>query len=227
MEIIQGVHQVDGINGNVYLISSDNIMLIDTGMPHNAQNILKYVSENLNRDPSEIKTIVITHHHIDHTGSLYELKNITKAKVAVHKKDAKYVSGQKNPSSSKFLSILFKIIGLFFRSKPVDPDIILQENDEIEGYSVVHTPGHTPGSICLYNPEKNIIFVGDALRFVKGKIEGPPARFTPEPQIARDSIGKISKLNFDVMLSGHGQPLKPNASEKVNEFYKSLKIKYS
>jgi glyoxylase-like metal-dependent hydrolase (beta-lactamase superfamily II) len=88
---------------------------------------------------------------------------------------------------------------------------------------VVHTPGHTLGSISLYDPVRRVLFVGDAVRFVEGKIEGPPERFTADMQQAIKSIQKISQLDFDVMLSGHGEPLKPNASERVKEFYASLK----
>lgn len=88
---------------------------------------------------------------------------------------------------------------------------------------VVHTPGHTPGSISLYDPVRRLLFAGDAVRFVNGKINGPPERFTLDMQQAIQSIQKISQLDFDVMLSGHGEPLKPDASERVKEFYASLK----
>lgn len=67
------------------------------------------------------------------------------------------------------------------------------------------------------------MFVGDAVRFVDGKIEGSPEGFTLDPEKAKESIGRISTFDFDVMLSGHGQPLTPDASQKVKDFYASLK----
>ena len=222
MEILPGIHQVDGVNANSYFVVGDEITLIDTGLPRNAKKILDYLHNTLSRNPSDIKTIVLTHHHVDHTGNLFDLKKITKAKVAVHIEDADYISGRKSPPAPLAMSIIFMVLSLFLHSKPVEPDIILRENDEIGGFVVIHTPGHTPGSICLYNPGSRVIFVGDILRFINGKIEGPPARFTSDLKIAVNSIEKISNLSFDVMLSGHGQPLKFNASDKVKEFYRSL-----
>lgn len=224
MEIVSGVHQVDGVNANVYLlIDEEKLTVVDTGMPKNAEKILGYVGK-INRQPSSISRILLTHCHIDHVGSAYELKRITNAKVGVHQEDAEFVSGKKSmPAPKGAMSIAFKVMSPFFKFRPVEPDITLKENAKVGGLVVVHTPGHTPGSISLYDPVRRVLFVGDAVRFVDGKIKGPPERFTPDMQQAIKSIEKISRLGFDVMLSGHGEPLKLNASDRVKEFYASLK----
>jgi glyoxylase-like metal-dependent hydrolase (beta-lactamase superfamily II) len=74
VKIIEGTHQVDGINGNVYLVEDgDKLILIDTGLPRNEKKILKYI-ESLGRKPEDVSTIVITHFHIDHIGSLKKSK---------------------------------------------------------------------------------------------------------------------------------------------------------
>lgn len=167
---------------------------------------------------------MLTHCHIDHVGSAQELKQLTNAKVAIHREDADFVSGKKAiPSPKGAIGVLFKASSPFFKFRPVEPDITLQENDKVGRLTVIHTPGHTLGSISLYDPERKVLFAGDTLRFVKGKISGPPERFTLDMHQAIQSIEKISQLDFDVMLSGHGEPLKPNASERVKEFYASLK----
>jgi glyoxylase-like metal-dependent hydrolase (beta-lactamase superfamily II) len=83
-------------------------------------------------------------------------------------------------------------------------------------------PDHTPGSVSLYDPERKVLFVGDTIRFANGKISGQQQRFTLDMQQASQSVKKISRLDFDLMLSGHGDPLKPNASEKVKELSESL-----
>ncbi len=66
------------------------------------------------------------------------------------------------------------------------------------------------------------MFVGDAVRFVDGKVEGPPPRFTLDGAKAKESIGKIAAFDFDVMLSGHGEPLTEKASQKIKEFKATL-----
>jgi hypothetical protein len=67
------------------------------------------------------------------------------------------------------------------------------------------------------------MFAGDAVRFMDGKITGPPEQFTLDMDKAKGSIRKISTFDFDVMLSGHGQPLISNASQKVKDYVVTLK----
>jgi glyoxylase-like metal-dependent hydrolase (beta-lactamase superfamily II) len=115
--------------------------------------------------------------------------------------------------------MIFKIlIPLLFGSRPVEPDITLKDGDTIAGLTTIHTPGHTPGSICLFDPASKILFVGDLLKFDGINIKmGPLPLDTSEVQ---QSINKIAAIDFDIMLSGHGIPLRPNASVKVREFAK-------
>lgn len=225
MEIIPGIHQIDGVNANSYLVTAEKeTMLIDTGLPGNAERILRFI-EKAGLKPGDIKTIIITHHHPDHTGSLRNLKKATGAKVAVHREDADYVSGKKKQviQAKNLRTFLFKLLRRFSGSKPVDPDILLKEGDRIDGLTVIHTPGHTPGSIALYDQERRIIFVGDALRYVNGKISDSPELFSSDSNEAKHSIAKIANLDYDILLSGHGQPLMPNASEKVMKYVSSQK----
>jgi glyoxylase-like metal-dependent hydrolase (beta-lactamase superfamily II) len=112
------------------------------------------------------------------------------------------------------------LMPFFFRSKPVNPDVQLKDGDTVAGLTCIHTPGHTPGSICLFDPASKILFVGDLLRFNGIKIETGP--FSLDAGKLQQSINKIAAIDFDIMLSGHGIPLRPDASVKVREFAKSL-----
>ncbi len=222
MEIVPGIHQVDGVKGNCFIIVQDDLTLIDTGMPKNSAKIVNYIQDVLKRKPSDIKTIVLTHFHIDHVGDAFDLKKLSGAKVAIHEADADYVSGRKTPPVPKGgMGMIVKVLmPLFFISKPVEPDIKLKDRDIIAGLTCIHTPGHTPGSICLFDPASKILFAGDLLRF-----DGITIKMGPLPLDTREvqqSINKIAALDFDIMLSGHGIPLRPDASVKVREFAKSL-----
>ncbi|MBM4241480.1 MAG: MBL fold metallo-hydrolase [Euryarchaeota archaeon] len=220
MEIVSGIHRIYRIS-NSYLVVDDEIMIIDTGMPGNSRKILDYLRNTLKRDPSDIKTIVLTHHHFDHVGGLGELKRITGAKVAAHIDDAYYISGKKTPDSlfARAITGIFKLIK---RSQLVEVDIILEDGDKIGDYQVLHTPGHTPGSISLYNPKNKAIFVGDILRCVKGEIKGPVPRFTPDIRKANESLKKLGDLDIEVILTGHTPPLTSNASAKLKEYLKTI-----
>jgi hydroxyacylglutathione hydrolase len=223
MEIIPGVHQVDGVNANCYIIIGDGLVLVDTGLPGNTGKILEYLEKTLGAVPSDIETIILTHYHLDHTGNAYELRDITGAKVAIHADDADYVEGIKPmPVPGGFVGILYRMFKFFFRFKPVQPDILIHDNEQIASLTCIHTPGHTPGSICLHDPKFRILFTGDTLRFSHGKLEGPPHQFTPAMDQAKHSIKKIATLDFEILLSGHGVPLMSGSSEKVRKFIKSM-----
>jgi len=222
MEIVPGIHQVDGVHGNCYIIDRDQLILIDTGLPRNTQKITRYIQETLNCKLSELSTIIITHHHIDHTGNIYELKNMSGAQVAVHEMDADFVSGRRNrPRPKGGFGLLYRFMGLFLKSVAVEPDIRLKDGDTIAGLTCIHTPGHTPGSICLLDPLSKVLFVGDLLRFDGENISGPPSPFTMDMDAAKRSISRVATLDFDIFLSGHGVPLKGGAAEKVQAFVKT------
>lgn len=222
MEITNGIHLVDGTNANVYIVvNANDLMIIDTGMPGQLNKILDYI-KTIGKKPSDISKIVLTHCHVDHMGNAYELKKLTNAKLYVHENDAPYILGKtKLPSPKGFAGAAMKVASPFFKVKYVEPDILLKEGDVIEDFVVIHNPGHTPGSISLYSENKKLIFVGDELRYIDGKIQGPPEQFTPDMALAMKSMEKLTKIDYDIMLSGHGIPLKPKASEKIKDFYKT------
>ena len=214
---------IDGINANAYLVSGDQIILIDTGMPGSQEKILDYLQNVLKIKPEDIKTILITHHHIDHTGSLYELKKTTNADVAAFKDEADYVSGKKPASGPFYMRIGSRLMSFFTSYRTVEPDIILNEDDVLDGYRVIHTPGHTPGSISLYNPDNRVIIVGDTLTFDGERVSGPPSMLIEDHEALKKSVEKISKLDCEVMLSGHGKPLTENASGLIIDYYMTLR----
>ena len=114
------------------------------------------------------------------------------------------------------MGIIFRLFSVFMQSPVVEPDIRLKENDKIgSSLEVVHTPGHTPGSITLYDRGRKLVFVGDALTNRGGKLQGSIKQFSFDLQEADRSVGKISSLDFDSLLSGHGEPVKSGGAQKV------------
>lgn len=113
------------------------------------------------------------------------------------------------------MGFLFRLTSPFFHATPVEPDLRLKENDTIGSLIVLHTPGHTPGSISLYDNKRKVLFVGDTARFMKGKLQGPPPQFTPDMGNAKTSIERLSKLEFEVLLSGHGEPLRSKDAPRM------------
>lgn len=221
MKITDGIYQVDGTNCNVYLVEEkEKLILIDTGFSRSDKKIVKYI-ESLGHKPTDISTIVVTHFHIDHVGSLKKMKELTNAKVAVGEFDADIVSGKKAPPKPK--NLMFRAFSSVIKAAPVEPDLVLKDGDNVEGLTVILTAGHSEGSISLLDTQRKVMFIGDSLRFVNGELTESPDQFNLDSAKARESIGKISTFNFDIMLAGHGDPLIGEASQKVKDFYATLK----
>jgi glyoxylase-like metal-dependent hydrolase (beta-lactamase superfamily II) len=217
MEITSSIHRVDGVRGaNCYLVLDDNgVTVIDTGVRGYTQTILA-AAAGLGRGPSEIRLILLTHADFDHTGSLPELVRLTGARVAVHADEATVLAG--HPDSNRGRGIFGLGVRMASQIRPREPvgaDIILEDGTEIAGLRVVHTPGHTRGSLCFYQPG-SVLFGGDNLR---GGRDGLPllARDIThwDPVRAAASLKAIAALDFDILLPGHGYPVIGKASDKV------------
>ena len=224
MEIVPGIHQVDGVNGNVYILVRDGLIVIDTGIPGSGKKILAYTRENLHREPGEIRTVIITHFHLDHTGGIRALKQAAPGlKLAIGKADAGYLDGTiPIPVYPGFRGILLQAAGIVMNPGWFTPDILLDDGDRIDGLSCIHIPGHTPGSIGLLDEATKTFFAGDLLRSDGKTITEGPAPFTLDLAASHRSIRKIAALDFGILLPGHGVPFRPGASSKVREYAGTL-----
>ena len=225
MEIIPGIHQIDGISGNCYLIARDRLIVIDAGIPGSGKKILAYIRDTLHREPPEISAIVLTHFHTDHVGGVKVLKEASPgAKVAIHEADAGYVTG-KLPLP-RYPGLRGFAVGLFSLLMPsiFTPDILLKDGDRIAGLLCIHLPGHTHGSIGLLEEESKTLFAGDLFRFEGSALTEGPRAFTQDAPASWESIRKIGMLEFDTLLVGHGKPLRPGAAAKVRAFAATLPV---
>ena len=143
---------VGDFSANCFLVCSgtgNEAMVIDPG--GDCRKILDAVETS----GHNVATIVLTHGHSDHIAALYEVREATGAAVFIHTADADFLEGY-GPYSSQF--------GISYRT-PDPPDRLLHDGDMVAlaGYefSVIHTPGHTPGSICLLG--NGLLFTGDTL----------------------------------------------------------------
>ena len=173
MQVTDNIHLIPSLrslsrlrSSNVYLIVGERLTVVDTGMPHNASKIIDYV-KYLGKNPADIDLVILTHWNIDHSGSAGKLKEMTRAKVAIHQDDAPYLAGKRKLEMSTLLaSLSLRILAKLSGFRHIVPDLLLKRGDKLdipEGLEVLHIPGHTPGSICLYQPGR-LLFSGDALR---------------------------------------------------------------
>jgi hydroxyacylglutathione hydrolase len=219
----QGIEQIPSLGfSNAYLVEIEpkkSYVLIDTGTSSGAKKIQAYL-EKTGRNPKMITEIILTHADADHSGSAAALRRASGAKLAAHEKDAPRISGQikKLKETHGFGNVLMLIFGSLMKVERVQPDVVLKDGDTVGSLSIVYTPGHTDGSICIYKPGQ-ALFVGDSLRTDgKGAIKMTGNMMNKDSAELARSVEKISKLEFSVMLPGHGTPITDNASAKLKEF---------
>ncbi|MGB9936599.1 MAG: MBL fold metallo-hydrolase [Methanobacterium sp.] len=197
--MIEGI----GFDSNIYVFDD---VIVDTGTGENFEYVLNSVKNAGFDIANDIKRIVNTHCHFDHTGGNRFFVN---AKVMIHEADAPALEkGDINATAA------------YMFGKPLEPvkvDFHLKEGDKINDFKVIHTPGHTKGGICLYDGET--LISGDTV-FADGGF----GRFDIGGDITqlKASIEKLSELEVKYLLPGHG-PAVENGSEHINMSYRIIK----
>jgi len=218
------VHKIPEMGfSNAYIveIDQDGLILVDTGTPGKEAKVLAYLA-SIGRRPSDISQIVLTHPDADHSGSAARLKQLTGATLAIGELDAPRLSGaMKLKETSGIGNVLMGIVGAFMRVERISPDVLLKDGDKVGPLSVLHTPGHTDGSISVYSPGQ-FILVGDLLRTdSSGNLRLASPRMSRNMDEVRRSVERISALEFGALFPGHGEPLKKEASQRLREFVSS------
>jgi glyoxylase-like metal-dependent hydrolase (beta-lactamase superfamily II) len=228
-EVVPGVYQLSrwwdqaDLGSNVYLVeASDELTLVDAGYKGKESLIINRV-RSLGYSPSRISAIVITHHHPDHTGGLAGLVEITKARVIAHAADAPYVDGrlpQPGPSRPDWLRRASHPFNHLLATRPVNVDIEVGDGDELPlagGMRILHTPGHTPGSICVFLRRGGVVFTGDLLAQRFG-LKWPSIPFTADVAQLKHSLTKLAGHEFESACFGHGSPITVKAGARVRRF---------
>jgi hydroxyacylglutathione hydrolase len=176
--LVKYVHREGTFVGITVVLGRHVIGLVDTGFERTiVDNLFPFLQE-MGRSPDEIAFVVNTHRDGDHVQGNHVLKEKTKARIAVHELDADAVG---------------------------DVDVRLNDGDRVElgdrTFEVVHAPGHTPGNICLYQPEEKLLIVGDTLCGDRVNL----IRMGKDLYI--NSIKRLLDLDVNLLIQSH--PRKP------------------
>jgi hydroxyacylglutathione hydrolase len=200
---------------NAYLISENRAILIDSGVEGEEHKILKAMSQ-VGIKPGQISLILHTHAHFDHTGSTAKLASMLKIPTAVHPADQALLrSGRMNTLTALGVeAALLKLV--VNRPFPgLTPDLLVDEAFDLSPFGVtariLHTPGHTAGSLSILLPDGKLI-VGDLM--MGGLLGGSLFPSRPRlPYYAEDlaklraSIQRVLSHNPHTIYPGHGGPL--------------------
>ncbi|MFV8326866.1 MBL fold metallo-hydrolase [Flavobacterium sp. ZS1P14] len=208
---------------NCFLIKGETKhILVDTGVPNSEKKIIKQLNKHSIK-LEDIGLIIITHGHIDHFGSAKELKELLKAPILVHDLDRKALETGKSmfetlKPNNKIWDIVLKPKLVKDTASPCLSDIVLKGNEEyhLSNYGingkVIHTPGHTPGSLSVILEDGNAIIMDLASSGIllggiafNSRMKHPP--FHDNLEQVRNSINHILSLNTETFYLGHGNPV--------------------
>ncbi len=178
----------------IYLINFGELILIDCGCGEKSYKIVENI-KSVKLDPNNLKMVLLTHCHIDHAGGAKFFKEKYSAKIAIHQNDVEPLKvGDNLRTGATLYNMNFE---------PVEIDFILEEEEGILRFKqgdikYIHTPGHTPGSICPYVDV-------DGIRILFGQdIHGPfSISFGSNVDDWKISMEKLISLDADILCEGH------------------------
>jgi hydroxyacylglutathione hydrolase len=189
-------------NANTYLVKGKHNILIDPGHYHLFDHVATEL-QRLSLEPADIDLVLITHGHPDHTEGIRVFSRLP-ALIAMHEVEV------------NFLRDLAPRLDRMREGFDFQPDFQLQEGELKVGdmiFQVLHTPGHSRGSLCLYLPDEKALFTGDVI-FSQGlgRTDLPGGN----ADALKASIRRLAQLDVEYLLPGHGEWLSGREAVKAN-----------
>ena len=210
------VHQIVDLSFevNLYFVDAPKPVLIDTGLGPDGRRIASMIHELL--AGRNLHAIILTHRHFDHSGGAAELMMKFSSEVYASPMEAEpLIKGdQMTTGASAFGGELVRI-----PAKKLGYDSTFDLGDG--GILVIHTPGHTEGSICLYHEKSKSLFTGDTV-FTGGSVGRWDLATGDYGQLV-NSLEKLRKLDVENLYPGHGPYTEGDGLEHINLGLNSLK----
>ena len=232
MQLAPQLHRIGADLVNSYLVEEAGaITVVDAGLPGHWAELEAELAQ-MSRSLADIRGVVLTHGDTDHIGFAERLRRERGVSVFVHELDAPRARGEVKKPSTGWGPIKIRSLLSFLwysgrhgglRIPPVTEVATFADGEILDlpgSPRIIHTPGHTPGSVVVYVPAADALFVGDALttgNVLTGELGPRPAPFTLEPEVALASLSKIETVEATWVLPGHGAPWRGGVAEAVRQ----------
>ncbi|MDS0526006.1 MBL fold metallo-hydrolase [Clostridium sp. SHJSY1] len=209
----------------------DNVILVDAGFPEQF-DIIREEIEKAGVSFDKLKTIILTHHDIDHVGSLKKfVETLPEVKVLTHEEEKPYINGEKTPHKlaqlEKNFDSLPSNMKMFvqsfksgFENSRVDIDKTFIDGEELPylgGIKVIYTPGHTIGHSSLYIKESKILIVGDNLMVEDGKLVKASSSINFDNKLYEESLKKFKNFDIESVICYHGGLYRGKVNERIEQ----------
>jgi glyoxylase-like metal-dependent hydrolase (beta-lactamase superfamily II) len=237
MRIAPGLHSLGDKSGGevrAFLIDDGKkLTLIDTLLDRDGKGVLDELNQ-MGKKPADITRIILTHAHQSHLGGLAALKKLTGARVYSHDWEADIIQGKRKvevpPTTTLWPQKPLKIYRLqvaFVLGLGMPPSCEVDENlkdgDHIGPLTVMHAPGHTPGSLTFYWPERKALICGDVVVTWPEPALGWP-QITLDNKQNRESVGKLCDMTqAEILCVGHGDPAIRNGAKVMRDLFEGRK----
>ncbi len=240
MEIVKGIDMLEipviimGAPSIIYptlIWDSDSVVLIDAGYPGQL-SLIHNAFEKAGVPFNKLNITILTHQDIDHIGNLLSIqKELPNVKALTHEEEKAYIQGDKCPvkvaqletslnSLSPEMKVIYEKLKAGFQSCKAKIDKTLIDREQLPycgGITVIYTPGHTPGHICLYHNDSKTLIAGDLLVIEEGILVKTQPSINFDNDLMQKSLKKLTQYDISQVICYHGGVFKDNVKGRIAE----------